>query len=1155
MPISEKSDSELNIALNLNNNDLEKSTLKTGYNFSENIWEVIVKYNGNLEIIKNELNVEFELLSSNYAIITLSKDKIPALINYRQIEYIEKPKLLLLMLNNSLRTSCISQITKREKNPLTGKGVIIGIIDSGINYTHPDFRNPNGTTRILYLWDQTDSSGIPPNGFLGGSQYTEEQINNALNSINTFEKVPHIDSIGHGTAVAGVAAGNGRRSNGTYSGVAPESSLIIVKLGERGRESFAKNTEIMRAIKYILDKSIELNMPVVINLSFGTNNGSHSGTSLFETFIDDMANIWKCSICVASGNEGSSGHHYSNKIGKNETQEIEFIVSGGLRSLFISLWKNFVDKFNFELISPNGNSTGIVRYNSTVVRYDLNNSSIFTNIGLPTPYNADQQVFFEIIANEQFIPNGLWKLKIYGDDVVFGKYNIWLPITEEVTAETRFITPTIYTTLTLPSTAKNVITVGGYNSQTNAISPFSGRGYTRLFETVKPDLVAPAYEITTTNTSGGYSPQTGTSIAAPHVSGACAILMQWGIVNGNDPFMYGQKIKAYLRLGARRNLNLEYPNRDWGYGSLCLENTFNNLITPPLITTAQNTSSTTPIEEIINSNDYADYIVQLTAVSRNYIENDPNIEYCKFLDDDYAVIYINRKNLTQYNSNPLSGFIKEPFLLGLMDTTAIESAGILDLQTQPYLNLTGQNILIAIIDTGIDYTNEAFIYEDGTSKIYSIWDQTIQGTNSNSVCYGTEYTNSQINDALANENPLDIVPTTDDVGHGTFLASISSGRTVQSQNFVGAAPDSTLVVVKLKQAKEYLKQSKAMFTSANAYSSSDLMFAIDYVKSVAEKLQKPIAICISLGTNEGSHNGLSILESYISSIALKEGYVICEAAGNEASAKHHTLVTLSESVPSKDVEFIVDSNEKGFTLNIWAYLPDRISISLTSPLGGIIERIQPILNSRREINLPLENTTVIIEYPSSQLVGIGQQIKITFLTPSEGNWKLTLYGDLIINGIINLWLPISGFIEKNTAFLTPDPAYTTVVPATGRNIISVGGYDHTTNGIYVNSSRGPNTLNLLKPLFVAPAVNVFGASNLNGFTRMSGTSVSAAITTGAAALLLEWGYVRGNDYFITTPNAASYFIRGTVRVQDELYPNNIWGYGTLNLYNSFRVLL
>lgn len=296
-----KIDSQLKTVLNIPEDVLEKSDIKAGYNVDTNLWEVIVKYNGDLEVIKNDMDIEIEILSANYAIITLKREDIPLLTLYREIEYVEQPRNLYIMLDTAINNTCSRQIRDEPYN-LTGKGTLVAIIDSGINYTHRDFRNEDGTTRIMYIWDQT-LDGNPPKGFSSGTLYNREDINRALESNDPFSIVPQNDTIGHGTAVAGIACGNGISSNGRYTGIASESDIIVVKLGKRGRESFARNTEIMRAIKFILDTAIELNMPVAINLSFGTNDGSHSGNSLFETYINDMSNIWKTSIIVPTGNE------------------------------------------------------------------------------------------------------------------------------------------------------------------------------------------------------------------------------------------------------------------------------------------------------------------------------------------------------------------------------------------------------------------------------------------------------------------------------------------------------------------------------------------------------------------------------------------------------------------------------------------------------------------------------------------------------------------------------------------------------------------------------------------------------------------------------------------------------------------------------------
>ena len=536
---------------------------------SDGMIEIIVKYHGDIKEVGRELGVEIEILNDTYAIATLQIDQLPSFYQYNEVEYIELPKNLTFFLHTSMRAACISQVQSEMDFGLRGRGVIVGIIDSGIDYTHPDFRNDDGTSRVLFLWDQT-IPGDPPEGFQNGAEYSNSQLNEALNSPEPLSVVPSRDTAGHGTAVAGVAAGNGRSSIGLQMGAAPEASIIVVKLGHRGNVNFARSTEVMRAIKYILDKAVSLNMPVSINLSYGTNNGAHDGSSLFETYLDSMSQQWKTSISVATGNEGSAGHHYSRVLSEMESDSVQITISGSPQSVYMTLWKNFTDTFTFELIGPSGSSSPVILPTQNLTRIAIDDTQVSVFNRQPTHYSEGQEIYFLFQGIDGPIPQGIWTLVVTGEQVVDGRFDIWLPTLEDVSYDTTFLQPSLDVTLTLPSTAQKVISVGGYNATIDTSVDFSGRGFTRNNIFVKPDLVAPAVGIITAKTGGGYDAFTGTSIAAPFVTGSAALMMEWGIVQGNDPFLYGQRIKAFLQKGANRKFAIPYPNPIWGYGTLCL---------------------------------------------------------------------------------------------------------------------------------------------------------------------------------------------------------------------------------------------------------------------------------------------------------------------------------------------------------------------------------------------------------------------------------------------------------------------------------------------------------------------------------------------------------------------------------------------------------
>ena len=580
---NQKRENLLNLALDATEEERLKSVnLNVGYDPGEKTWELIVRYNGSLESLRDE-GIRVDELAAGYAVLVVPESRIEQVSAMEQIVYIEKPKRLFFASNMARAASCLSTIQtsigagaggggtggagggviSSLESGLTGKGVLVAVIDSGIDYFHPDFRNPDGTTRIGLLVDQ-DRDRI----------YTREEINAALETgsrTSALALVPSTDPSGHGTAVAAIAAGNGREGNGVYRGVAYESELMVVKLGTPLTDSFPRTTQLMKALDLVVRRAQDMNRPLAVNISFGNTYGSHDGTSLLETFINDMSGIGRNVIVAGTGNEGTGAGHRAGSLVMGQEENAQLSIAPYETGMGVQLWKSYVDQFSIRLVTPSGEIIGPIdsRLGPQTLRYG--GTQILIYYGKPSPFSRAQEVYFDFLPVRDYLDSGIWTFRLTPERIVTGRYDMWLPSRGILNPSTRFLRPVPETTLTIPSTASNVISVGAYDDSYRAYADFSGRGFTRQTGQVKPDLAAPGVDIVTARRGGGYEAVTGTSFAAPFVTGSAALLMQWGILQGNDPFLYGEKVKAYFTRGARHLPGYDvWPNERLGYGTLCV---------------------------------------------------------------------------------------------------------------------------------------------------------------------------------------------------------------------------------------------------------------------------------------------------------------------------------------------------------------------------------------------------------------------------------------------------------------------------------------------------------------------------------------------------------------------------------------------------------
>ena len=556
----QKLENLLNISLQATKEEREKSEeLGIGYDPEQNTWELIVRYTGSLDGLRIRYpQIRIRELLNQYAVLIVPETLVDAVSQETVIEYVEKPKQLYFELQAGKAASCINAVQQGMNNPfgLFGQGTIVAVIDTGIRAESMEFRNADGSTRILNIWDQTT-----------GTEYDRSQIDEALqNETKDTAGIPGADVLGHGTQVAAIACGS--------SGVAAQADILVVKLGLAAKNGFPRTTQLMEALDYVVRKAIDYGKPLAVNISFGNNYGDHTGSSLLENFINDIADSWKCSICIGSGNEGLGAVHTGGTLTEDMEETVELAVSSYETGLSIQIWKDYWDDIAVEIIAPSGRNLGRIQENSRVSRIRYEDMELLTYFGEPSPFRIRQEIYIDMIPQTVYIQSGLWKFRLIPRSIRNGRYDMWLPAQGALNFGTGFTSPDSASTFTIPSAAAKAVTVGAYDAGTGSAAPFSGQGY--IVEIggslmVKPELAAPGVNVLVPSVSG-MARVSGTSYATPFVTGSAALLMEWGIVRGNDAFLYGEKLKAYLIKGAEPLAGAAVPDTQTGWGRLCLKN-------------------------------------------------------------------------------------------------------------------------------------------------------------------------------------------------------------------------------------------------------------------------------------------------------------------------------------------------------------------------------------------------------------------------------------------------------------------------------------------------------------------------------------------------------------------------------------------------------
>lgn len=547
---------------------------------------------------------------------------------------------------------------------------------------------------------------------------------------------------------------------------------------------------------------------------------------------------------------------------------------------------------------------------------------------------------------------------------------------------------------------------------------------------------------------------------------------------------------------------------------------------------------------------YADFIVKYMDDFQEDLGDVPGFSFQK-INGIYGVVYAPLTEIGRWNINTYS-YSSIPKCYTHMDLGGLSASGITRLQEQPYLQLKGSGTAVAVVDSGIDYRNPVFQNEMG-SRILCIWDQTLEG-DGKEVPYGRVFWKKDIDQALASGNPLEIVPSVDTDGHGTRMAAIAAGNYFPEENFSGAAPEAMLIIVKVKPAKKYLREFYLFPAEAELFQENDIMTGMDFAVRIANDRRMPLSLCLGIGSSQGAHIGKNPLSLYVDYISQYSLISVSIAAGNEGAARHHYAGRLTDRENQASAELRVGNKEPGFTMEFWGEPPEIYNLSLQSPTGEILDISASLGEVTQELSFVFVETRVKVNYVSIERQTGYTLVYFQFIQPAPGIWRIFVRGRDGQNVGFHIWLPVQGLISEETYFLEPSPYNTVTAPGDSLESITVTAYQYRDNSLYVQASRGFMPDGNVVPQVAAPGVQI-RVPQLNGlYGNASGTSLSAAQTAGAAALLFEWAVIRGNQPYFTGSSVKNYITRGAEREERMQYPNRDWGFGRMDLYHTFELL-